>query len=154
MFEIQDLQLFALSDENPGLMSFWDIGESFLNIQLGRIVSRPLVTSIPKRRNFSSWKGRFVCAIKLGQTLFREPFRFIKNIVVVAILSMVVFLNLLNFPFSKISREAFVDGVVADLSSLGGLFVRPFVFALDLIKLSAGALIDPKFAIFLNADVI
>lgn len=154
MFEIDDLQLFSISDENLSLMSFWDIGESFLNIQLSRIVSRPLVTSIPKRRNFSSWKGRFVCVIKFCQTMFREPFRFVKNIVVVCILSMVVFLNLLNFPFSKISREAFVDGIVANLSSIGGLFVRPFVLVSDLIKLSAGAILDPKFAISLNLDVI
>lgn len=147
MFEIEDVKFFSLSDHSPSLMCFSDMGESFLNVQLGKVVSRPLVTSIAKRRNFCSWKGRYICFLKFCQTLVRQPFRFVKNIVVIGILSLVTFLNFLNFPFSKNSREAFVDGIVATLSSVGGLCVRPLVFVLDLIKLSAGALVEPKFAI-------
>lgn len=97
----------------------------------------------------SSCKGRGYCLLQAGATIGREPYRMGKNL-------FIVFEKLFQFTRSFFEALFKEDGVTWKnvgtrgkqlLSAFVALFMRPITFALDLFKLLAGAIVNPKAAI-------
>ena len=116
---------------------------------------KPLRTGNQEYTKIGSLKGRGACLLELGQTIFREPYRVVKNVILVAE-------RILDFGLSIIEcifQEHKNDGdwkVCGDKSKLllqncGALPGHLINWVLDIGKLSAGVIV-PSAAITFKVD--
>lgn len=117
--------------------------------QLLRISTRPLESDQGEFAEFGSFKGRGVILIQLGHTLVREPYRFIKNLFIIAERIILLFRTLIECLFKEHPFEAAKKAGRDLLSGIGALPLRLVTYALDILKLFVGLFI-PAAAIHFN----
>jgi hypothetical protein len=147
MFDIHERLFYQdIDTETPQYMKD-DFTDSCARHQVKRVFHRPLVTKKSSHKTFTSWKGRSVCIVRFCHNLVREPFRYLKNIVVIIIVSWNAFLSLLNAPFCKSARAQLGGFIFAPLEMTAGLLIRPLGYFIDMFQLASGALLHPSIAI-------
>lgn len=120
--------------------------------QLSRIFSYPLVTNENSYCGFSSMWGRYVSVCNLSKLLVVEPYHFISHPIQVIMVIAITAFNALNFIFSSEAKIEILPPFIASFKLAMGLAIRPLAFALQIIKLSCGAIIHPSLAISYNPD--
>ncbi len=147
MFKIYERSFYNGADVTPPEYIVNDFADSYARNQFKRVFHRPLVTKELSNKDFTSWKGRCVCVVRFCHNLVREPFRFLKNIVIVMIVSLNAFLQLINAPFSKSARSGLNISLIAPFEATAGVLLRPFGFFVDMFQLACGAAVHPTMAI-------
>ncbi|CRX38667.1 hypothetical protein [Estrella lausannensis] len=115
--------------------------DSLSEEQLRRISSRPLATTHGEFAEFGSFRGRGVILLQFCHTLIREPYRFLKNLFIIAERIILLIRRSIECLFKEHPFESAKKAGRNLLSGIGALPLRLLTYALDIIKLFVGLLI-------------
>lgn len=114
--------------------------------QMDRLESRPIMTTNAEKAEFTCMEGRTYIALNLIHTVFREPYREVKNVLVVLEKIVNLFRTFFECLFHENHWSVFTDRTNETLSATTAIVLRPLTWTFDLAKLTVG-IAFPKAAI-------